>query len=157
MIFVKGTNKYGEMVVMWLLQLNVGLLLRVLRSSSRGPGSALREKGKTGSNRTNIGERSEPSGSLGRDLSARFRLSRDLSARFRLADFCFPFSPNAKHGPRLLLFLVYRCQLVRFLSFSLSSFSPFVFFKKIQMRIFSQRGQLHNSATLNVLDNKLET
>ena len=30
------TNKYGEMVVMWLLQLNVGLLLHVLRSSSLG-------------------------------------------------------------------------------------------------------------------------
>ena len=67
MIFVKGTNKYGEMVVMWLLQLNVGLLLHVLRSSSLGPGSAVGGKGKTGSNRKNIDERSEPSGSLGRE------------------------------------------------------------------------------------------
>ena len=41
MIFVKGTNKYGEMVVMWLLQLNDGLLLHVLRSSSLGSGSPL--------------------------------------------------------------------------------------------------------------------
>ena len=153
MIFGKGTNKYGEMVVMWLwLQLFVGLLLHVLRSSSQGPGSALGEKGKTGSNRKNIGERSEPSGSLGREKWPDY-----LSAHFRLADFCFPFSPNAKHGPRLLLFLVYRCQLVHFLSFSLSSFSPFVFFKKMQMGIFSQRGQLHNSTTLIVLNNKLET
>ena len=143
MIFGKGTNKYGEMVVMKLLQLNVGLLLRVLRSSSRGPGSALGEKGKTGSNRINIGERSEPSGSLGRE-----KWPDHLSPRFRLADFCFPFSPNAKHGPRLLLFLVYRCQLVHFLSFSRSSFSPFVFFKKMQLGIFSQRGQLHNSIRL---------
>ena len=84
-------------------------------------------------------------------------MARHLLARFRLADICFPFSPNAKHGPRLLLFLVYRCQLVHFLSFSLSSFSPFVFFKKMQMGIFSQRGRLHNSTTLNVPNNKLET
>ena len=67
MIFGKGTNKYGKMVVMKLLQLNVGLLLRVLRSSSLGPGSAVGGNGKTGSNRKNIGERSEPSGSLGRE------------------------------------------------------------------------------------------
>ena len=44
------------------------------------------------------------------------------------------------------------------LSFFLTFFlSPFVFFKKMQMGIFSQRGRLHNSTTLNVLNNKLET
>ena len=122
MIFVKGTNKYGEMVVMWLLQLNVGLLLHVLRSSRLEPGSAVGEKGKTGSNRKNIGERSEPSGSLGRE---------------KWPDSFFLFPPMR--------------------NFSLSSFSPFVFFKKMQMGFFSQRGQLHNSTTLNVLNNKLET
>ena len=126
MIFVKGTNKYDEMVVMWLLQLNVGLLLHILRSSSMGPGSAVGEKGKTGSNRKNIGERSEPSGGLGRQKGARLSLGSLPTRRF-----FFPFSPNAKHGPRLLLFLVYRCQLVHLLStYFLSSFSPFVFFKK---------------------------
>ena len=134
------------MVVMKLLQLNVGLLLRVLRSSSLGPRFALGEKGKTGSNRKNIGERSEPSGSLGREKWPDY-----LSARVRLADFCFPFSPNAKHGPRLLLFLVYRCQLVHFLSFSLSSFPLSFSLKKCK------GGRQHNSTTLNVPNNKLET
>ena len=110
------------------------------------------KKGKTGSNRKNIGERSEPSGSLGREKWPDY-----LSAHSRLADFCFPFSPNAKHGPRLLLFLVYRCQLVHFFSFSLSSFPLSFSVKECKWGFFSQRGRLHNSTTLNVLNNKLET
>ena len=44
--------------------------LKIVKNSPK-PGSAVGEKAKTGSNRKNIGERSEPSGSLGEGKRAR--------------------------------------------------------------------------------------
>ena len=72
-----------------------------------------------GSHRKNIGERSEPSGGLGRCLKVTplFPLSRLLlgSLRspisfFRSSQFFSPFSPNAEPGPRLTPNRPYGCQ-----------------------------------------------
>ena len=58
---------------------------------------------------------------------------------------------GGKSGQTLFSFFP-QCEISHFLPFPLS-FS----LKKMQMGFFSQRGQLHNSTTLNVLNNKLET
>ena len=74
---------------------------------------------KRGSHRENIGERSEPSGGLGRCLKATplFPLSRlllgslrSLISFFRPSQFFSPFSPNAEPGPRLTPNRPYECQ-----------------------------------------------
>ena len=57
-------------------------------------------KQKTGSNRKNIGERSEPSGGLGRGKGRQPFPSPDYPSALFARRF-FPFSPNAEPGPRL--------------------------------------------------------
>ena len=89
MIFVKGTNKYGEMVVMWLLQLNVGLLLHVLRSSSLGSGSALGKKRKNGVKQEKYRQAKRAQRQSGQGKVARLQISR-LASDSPIFVFLFP-------------------------------------------------------------------
>ena len=73
-------------------------LIPILLACDQGPQWGKRQK--TGSNRKNIGERSQPSG-LGRGKRPPFPLPRLPPGSLRSPIF-FPFFPNAEPGPRIL-------------------------------------------------------